>query len=336
MSATNSTNTIGLSQYISTDKPTYLVDYNGDMLKIDNAIAEDRDSIGDVNTIATRADGKADTNKLSIDTLNEQINGDPTDPEDTGIAGKVTALEGNVNSINSLIGNGSPTTSDQTIIGAINGLEGAVAPREDSADLANSYASGEQFARGGSIYETLTSLTAGTAFASLTLNTDYKVADTLVEQIGDCRDGVNGSTVIKILDNDIEIVADGVKTYDTLITELHTAAVALLASLSDSEAVTFNIVQISGKGDYINETLTVPFKNTASSIYCAFERVLTGASALTFARLYLTPAGSSVRAFTECSIDSTPAVAFTDLKSVVPTSGDKILLRYSVYDTISI
>lgn len=185
MSATNHTTTIELSQYISTDKPTYLTDYNGDMLKIDNAIAADRDSISTAQNKANTADGKADANKLSIDTINAQLNGDPTDPEDTGMAGKVTALEGNVNTINSLIGNGTPTTSDQTIIGAVNGLEGAIAPREDSANLANSYASGEQFARGGSVYTALTSLTAGTAFASLTLNTDYKNSDTLVEQIAD-------------------------------------------------------------------------------------------------------------------------------------------------------
>ena len=37
-SATNHTAHYNLSQYISTDKPTYLVDYNSDMLAIDTAI----------------------------------------------------------------------------------------------------------------------------------------------------------------------------------------------------------------------------------------------------------------------------------------------------------
>ena len=185
MSATNSTQTIGLSQYISTDKPTYLVDYNGDMLKIDNAIASDRDGITTAQNKANTADGKADANKTSIDTINAQLNGDPEVPDDTGLAGDVAGLESDVDTIQSLIGNGSPTTSNQTIIGAINGLEGAIAPREDGADLANSYAVGEQFARGGSVYTALVPLTAGIAFASLTLNTDYKNSDTLVEQIAD-------------------------------------------------------------------------------------------------------------------------------------------------------
>lgn len=201
MSATNHTVTIGLSQYVSTDKPTYLVDYNGDMLAIDNAIAIDRGNITDAKNTATTADGKADANKTSIDSLNVQINGDPEDPTDVGIAGDLNAVEGTVNTVTSLIGNGSPTTSDQTIIGAINNLEGSVAPREDSATLANNYVIGAKFARGGSVYEALASLTAGTAFASLVLNTDYKVADTLVKQI---EDAASGSGVIANIVNSVE------------------------------------------------------------------------------------------------------------------------------------
>lgn len=253
MSATNQTSTIGLSQYISTDKPTYLVDYNSDMLKIDNAIAADRESIADVNTVAERADGKADTNKSSIDTLNEQINGDPDVPSDTGIAGKVSALEGNVNTINSLIGNGSPTTSDQTIIGAVNGLEGSLAPREDGADLANSYAIGEQFARGGSVYTALTSLTAGTAFASLTLNTDYKVSDTLVEQIADAvsdtqalAEKVNGGYLFKE-SHLISITADTTKTVAENLAALYSAAVDYVNTLPTTYKRSLELILVEGR-----------------------------------------------------------------------------------------
>ena len=122
MSSTNKTVTIELSQYVGTDKPTSLSDYNGDMLKIDNAIAADRDAISTAQTKANTADGKADTNKQSIDALAAEINGDPEVPSDTGIAGDVNGLKSAVNTINSLIGNGEPTTTDKTLIGAINEL----------------------------------------------------------------------------------------------------------------------------------------------------------------------------------------------------------------------
>ena len=131
MSSTNKTATIELSQYVGTDKPTYLTDYNGDMLKIDNAIAADRDSISTAQNKANTADGKADANKTSIDTLAAQVNGDPEVPGDTGLAGDVNSLQGTVNAITSLIGNGEPTTTDKTIIGAINELAA------NQGDLAN-------------------------------------------------------------------------------------------------------------------------------------------------------------------------------------------------------
>lgn len=66
MASTNKTTNYELSQYIGTDKPTYLVDYNSDMSKIDVAIknAYDRGSLGVTNaataqSAAETADGKA-------------------------------------------------------------------------------------------------------------------------------------------------------------------------------------------------------------------------------------------------------------------------------------
>ena len=264
MSATNETSTIGLSQYISTDKPTYLVDYNGDMLKIDGAIAADRESIGDVNTVAQRADGKADTNKGSIDTLNEQINGDPDVPSDTGLAGKVNTIDGSVNTINSLIGNGTPTTSDQTIIGAINALEGAIAPREDAADLANSYVIGEQFARGGSLYTALTPLSAGTAFASLTLNTDYKNSDTLVEQIAGAVTIIENKIGAIVEENGLTLTAeaDGTKTYAQLLVELRDAFISYCQALPDNEFAKPTAIDDSALGIFTIVKLSARFNNT--------------------------------------------------------------------------
>lgn len=55
MASTNKTTHYELSQYIGTDKPTYLVDYNGDMAKIDAGIYD--------------ADGKATLNATAIGTL---------------------------------------------------------------------------------------------------------------------------------------------------------------------------------------------------------------------------------------------------------------------------
>lgn len=62
MSSTNKTTNYELSQFIGTDKPAWLSDYNGDMSKIDTGIHT-------AQTTATGADGKADANTTAIGTL---------------------------------------------------------------------------------------------------------------------------------------------------------------------------------------------------------------------------------------------------------------------------
>lgn len=116
----NRTVNYDLCQYEADDKTSYLVNYNNDMLKIDTAIKSADDAADAAQAKADTADGKADNNAQSIATLNTQINGAQ------GLAADVSALEGSVNTINSLIGNGEPTTQDKTIIGAINELAGEI------------------------------------------------------------------------------------------------------------------------------------------------------------------------------------------------------------------
>lgn len=109
-----------LCQYEGSDKTSYLVNYNSDMLKIDTAIKNAADAATAAQSKADTADGKADTNAGAISTLNTQINGE------SGLAVDVTTLQGAVNTITSLIGNGEPTTTDKTLIGAINEIQSKI------------------------------------------------------------------------------------------------------------------------------------------------------------------------------------------------------------------
>ena len=62
MASTNKTTNYELSQFLGTDKPAWLTDYNADMGKIDTAIHT-------AASTATGADGKADANATAIGTL---------------------------------------------------------------------------------------------------------------------------------------------------------------------------------------------------------------------------------------------------------------------------
>lgn len=114
------TTNYGLCQYEGSDKTSYLVNYNDDMLKIDTAIKGAADSGTSAQTTADRAEGKADTNTENISALNTQINGTG------GIATDLATVQGTVQTVTSLIGNGEPTTTDKTLIGAINELNAEI------------------------------------------------------------------------------------------------------------------------------------------------------------------------------------------------------------------
>lgn len=60
MASTNKTSHYELSQYVGSDKPTYLTDYNNDMSAIDTGIYNAQTKANDGYTLADSADGKAD------------------------------------------------------------------------------------------------------------------------------------------------------------------------------------------------------------------------------------------------------------------------------------
>lgn len=62
MSSTNKTTNYNLSQFLGSDKPAWLADYNQDMSKIDTQMKANADA-------ATGADGKADANTTNIGDL---------------------------------------------------------------------------------------------------------------------------------------------------------------------------------------------------------------------------------------------------------------------------
>ncbi len=81
MSSTNKTTYYNLSQYIGTDKPTYLGDYNSDMSKIDGAIhtVEEKatnatQDAGNASARVTALEEKTNTNTKNIGSLTTQVN----------------------------------------------------------------------------------------------------------------------------------------------------------------------------------------------------------------------------------------------------------------------
>lgn len=79
MSSTNKTTNYNLSQYIGTDKPTYLGDYNGDMLKIDTQMKANADSASNATSAAGAAQAVADKASKDVQALNNSVTANSED-----------------------------------------------------------------------------------------------------------------------------------------------------------------------------------------------------------------------------------------------------------------
>ena len=79
MSSTNKTTNYKLSQYIGTDKPTYLGDYNGDMLKIDTQMKANADSASNATSAAGAAQAVADKASKDVQALNNSVTANSED-----------------------------------------------------------------------------------------------------------------------------------------------------------------------------------------------------------------------------------------------------------------
>lgn len=79
MSSTNTTTNYKLSQYIGTDKPTYLGDYNGDMLKIDKQMKANADSASNAASAAGAAQAVADKASKDVKALNDSVTANSAD-----------------------------------------------------------------------------------------------------------------------------------------------------------------------------------------------------------------------------------------------------------------
>ena len=110
MSSTNKTTNYQLSQYIGTDKPTYLGDYNGDMNKIDAAIKKASDAASTASSTA----GTASSNATEALQKAKEASGKANTAQETAEAAQTTATGAlsTATAANNLAGSANTVASD--------------------------------------------------------------------------------------------------------------------------------------------------------------------------------------------------------------------------------
>lgn len=79
MASTNKTNNYKLSQYIGTDKPTYLGDYNSDMAKIDAQMKTNADAASNASSAAGSAEAVAEKASKDVANLTQSVTANSED-----------------------------------------------------------------------------------------------------------------------------------------------------------------------------------------------------------------------------------------------------------------
>ena len=137
MASTNQTTHYDLSQYIATDKPTYLVDYNGDMNKIDTAIyGADSRSLTNESSIGTLSNLETTAKNNLVSAINE-LKGvsdgignlsNLTTTANTDLVVAINEVDSEADTNTTAIGTlaNLSTTNKTNLVGAINEVNGKV------------------------------------------------------------------------------------------------------------------------------------------------------------------------------------------------------------------
>ena len=124
---TNETTHFHLPVFVANDTPAWLVDWNGAMNDIDSALYSLQQGTGTISTDLATLQANLTTLEGIVESQGSSV---------SSLASTLTSVQGTVNTITSLIGNGEPTTTDKTLIGAINEINADVSQlNSDLSDI---------------------------------------------------------------------------------------------------------------------------------------------------------------------------------------------------------
>lgn len=115
MSSTNKTAELQLSQFVGTDIPSILTDYNGDMRKIDAGVLEVKEATASAVSDLSSVTARVTNAESNISGLNSAVN---------GLATRVTSVEGDVDNIEEIIPASASTSNMLATISDIGNAHG--------------------------------------------------------------------------------------------------------------------------------------------------------------------------------------------------------------------
>lgn len=171
----------------------------------------------------------------------------------------------------------------------------------------------------------------------LSATTAQAAIDELAVLVGNVDDDVDTlKTSLRdtyvLADNDvnIEVTADGVKSYEDLMDDLNTAFLAYLAAMEDDELLFLTRAQIQNVATLSPLGKVAGYNNTDVEVSPSFTRVELDASNVVITSFRF----GGTKSFIRCGITTVPAVTIANKKSDVPTEGSKIVVSAHLYKQV--
>lgn len=161
---------------------------------------------------------------------------------------------------------------------------------------------------------------------------DEVVSDinTVAGDVETLETALNDTYVLVNSDVNIEVTADGVKSYSDLMDDLNTAFLAYLAAMEDDELLFLTRAQVQNVATLAPLGKVSGYNNTDVSVSPSFTRVELDSTNLLVTSFRF----GGTKSFLICGITAVPAVTIADKKSDVPTEGLKIVVSAHLYKQV--
>lgn len=151
--------------------------------------------------------------------------------------------------------------------------------------------------------------------------------DTAVDNL---ETALNQKYVLADSDVNIEVTADGVKSYSDLLDDLYTAFLAYIAAMDDDELLFLTRMQVQNVATLSPLGKVSGYKNTDASASPSFTRVELDSTTVVITAIRF----GETKKFERCGITTVPAVTIADKKSDVPTADSKLIVSAHLYKQV--
>lgn len=148
--------------------------------------------------------------------------------------------------------------------------------------------------------------------------------------VSDLKTALRQNYVLADSDVNIEVTADGVKSYSDLLDDLNTAFLAYLAAMDDDELLFLTRMQITNVATLSPLGKVSGYNNLDDAVNPSFSKIELETTTISITNVKF----GTTKVFIRSGITTVPAVTISDKKSDVPSVDTKLIVSAHLYKQV--